>query len=436
MSSLIKALHIPELRKKLIFTFLMITVLAVAALIPCPGMDVAAFTQQVRGWGDIGALMGILSGKAIYNASIISLSVYPYLIGMIIVQILSAAIPALRQLSYQNEAVQRRMTKYTRWAAMVAGFVFSILMVTGSLKALTPNLNFWVAFVMSVLGFTIGAALVSWICELISSKGLGNGFSVVIFAAICRNIPHVLKTIYIQANEKLGLVWAIVFTVLAVIVGIAALIFCVYVMCAERRIKILFNKRSFGMKQYMGQNTSLPIKITQAGILPIVYAMMILTTPALIIAFYNSGTENRFALGFMNFMMSPAYIILFAFFLIILSSVFAIMQFNPNEIAGELRNNSGYIAGVKPGKPTAQFLTQMFSNMNYAGAVFLVLMCVIPMLVAIIPEVRGFWYAGIAVVFLATVIIEMITLLDNGIKEEEDKKKSAKPTKTARAFKQ
>ena len=161
MSSLIKALHIPELRKKLIFTFLMITVLAVAALIPCPGMDVAAFTQQVKGWGDIGALMGILSGKAIYNASIISLSVYPYLIGMIIVQILSAAIPALRQLSYQNEAVQRRMTKYTRWAAMIAGFVFSILMVTGSLKALTPNLNFWVAFVMSVLGFTIGAALVS-----------------------------------------------------------------------------------------------------------------------------------------------------------------------------------------------------------------------------------------------------------------------------------
>ena len=436
MSSLIKALHIPELRKKLIFTFLMITVLAVAALVPCPGMDVAAFTQQVKGWGDIGVLMGILSGKAIYNASIISLSVYPYLIGMIVVQILTAAIPALRSLSYQNEAVQRRITNYTRWAAIIAGFVFSILMVTGSLKALTPNLNFWVAFIMAVLGFTIGSALVSWICELISSKGLGNGFSVVIFAAICRNIPHVLKTIYLQSNAKLGIVWAIVFTFLAVVIGIAAIIFCVYVQGAERRIKILFNKRSFGMKQYMGQNTSLPIKITQAGILPIVYAMVILNTPALIIAFYNSGTESRFALGFINFMMSPAYIILFAFFLIILSSVFAIMQFNPNEIAGELKNNSGYIAGIKPGKPTAQFLTQMFSNMNYAGAVFLVLMCVIPMLVAIIPQVRGFWYAGIAVVFLSTVIIEIVTLLDNGIKEEEDKKKSAKPMKTAKAFKQ
>lgn len=436
MSSLIKALHIPELRKKLIFTFLMITVLAVAALIPCPGMDVAAFTQQVKGWGDVGVLMGILSGKAIYNASIISLSVYPYLIGMIIVQILTAAIPALRSLSYQNEAVQRRITKYTRWAAIIAGFVFSVLMVTGSLKALTPNLNFWVALILAVVGFTIGSALVSWICELISSKGLGNGFSVVIFAAICRNIPHVLKTVYIQSNEKLGMVWAIVFTVLAVVVGIAALIFCAYVQGAERRIKILFNKRSFGMKQYMGQNTSLPIKITQAGILPIVYAMVILTTPALIIAFYNSGTESKFALGFINFMTSPAYLILFGFFLIILSSVFAIMQFNPNEIAGELKNNSGYIAGIKPGKPTAQFLTQMFSNMNYAGAVFLVLMCVIPMLVAIIPQVKGFWYAGIAVVFLSTVIIEVITLLDNGIKEEEDKKKSAKPTKTAKAFKQ
>ena len=247
----------------------MLTILAVASLIPCPGMDVAAFRNTVKGWGDIGNLMGILSGKGIYNASIISLSVYPYLIGMIIVQILSAAIPALRNMSAQNEAVQRKITKWTRMAAMIAGFVFSVLMVTGSLKALSPKINFWLAMIISILGFTIGSALVSWVCELISSKGLGNGFSVVIFAAICRNIPHVLKSIYMQSEAKLGLVWAIVFTVLAVILGAAALIFCVYVQTAERRIKIMFNKRSIGMRQYMGQNTSLPIKITQAGILPL-----------------------------------------------------------------------------------------------------------------------------------------------------------------------
>ncbi len=436
MSTLKRAFQIPELRKKLLFTFFMLTILAVASLIPCPGMDVAAFRNTVKGWGDIGNLMGILSGKGIYNASIISLSVYPYLIGMIIVQILSAAIPALRNMSAQNEAVQRKITKWTRMAAMIAGFVFSVLMVTGSLKALSPKINFWLAMIISILGFTIGSALVSWVCELISSKGLGNGFSVVIFAAICRNIPHVLKSIYMQSEAKLGLVWAIVFTVLAVILGAAALIFCVYVQTAERRIKIMFNKRSIGMRQYMGQNTSLPIKITQAGILPIIYAMMILTTPALIIAFYNSGSENGFVRGFVNFRMSPAYLILYAFFTIILSSAFAIMQFNPNEIANELRNNSGYIAGVKPGKPTSQFLTKMFANMNYAGAVYLLIICLVPMLVSIVPQIRGFWYAGIAMVILSTVVVEMITLLDNGIKEEDDKKKNSKPVKNVKAFKQ
>ena len=436
MSTLKRAFQIPELRKKLLFTFFMLTILAVASLIPCPGMDVAAFRNTVKGWGDIGNLMGILSGKGIYNASIISLSVYPYLIGMIIVQILSAAIPALRNMSAQSEAVQRKITKWTRMAAMIAGFVFSVLMVTGSLKALSPKINFWLAMIISILGFTIGSALVSWVCELISSKGLGNGFSVVIFAAICRNIPHVLKSIYMQSEAKLGLVWAIVFTGLAVILGAAALIFCVYVQTAERRIKIMFNKRSIGMRQYMGQNTSLPIKITQAGILPIIYAMMILTTPALIIAFYNSGSENGFVRGFVNFRMSPAYLILYAFFMIILSSAFAIMQFNPNEIANELRNNSGYIAGVKPGKPTSQFLTKMFANMNYAGAVYLLIICLVPMLVSIVPQIRGFWYAGIAMVILSTVVVEMITLLDNGIKEEDDKKKNSKPVKNVKAFKQ
>ena len=436
MTTLKNAFAIPALRKKMIFTFLMITILAFASLVPCPGVDVNAFRSQVKGWGDIGNLMGILSGKAIYNASIISLSVYPYLIGMIIVQILSAVIPSLRNMSNQNEAMQRLITKMTRIAAIIAGFVFSVLMVTGSLSTLSNKINFWLALVLAVLGFTIGSALVSWICELISSKGLGNGFSVVIFAAICRNIPHVMKSLYLTTEKSLGMVWAIVFVVLALVIGAAALIFCVYIQSAERRIKILFNKRSFGMKQYMGQNTSLPIKITQAGILPIIYAMMLLTTPALIIAFYNSGTESRFALGFINFRMSPAYIILFAFFILILSNAFSLMQFNPNEIANELKNNGGYIAGIKPGKPTMQFLMKMFSNMNYAGALYLFILCVIPMLIAIIPVMRPFWYAGIAIIILSTVVVEMVTLLDNGIKEEEDKKKSSKPTKNVKAFKQ
>ena len=293
MTSLMKAFRIPELRKKLLFTLLMMAAVIAATLIPSPGIDVAVFRNLVKGWGDVGVLMGILSGKGIYNASIISLSVYPYLIGMIIIQILTAAIPSLRSLSFQNEAVQKRITKYTRWAAIGAGFVFSILLVTGSRSALTPKLNFWLAMVLAIVGFTVGSALISWLCELITSKGVGNGFSVIIFAMICRNIPHVFKSLYLTVNDKLGMVWAIVITVAAAAAAAALLIFCTYIQNAERRIKLLFNKRSFGMKQYMGQNTSLPIKITQAGILPIIYTMVIITTPALIIAFYNPGSENN-----------------------------------------------------------------------------------------------------------------------------------------------
>lgn len=436
MTSLITAFKIPELRKKLLFTFLMITAIMVATLIPSPGVDVAAFAELVRGWGDVGVLMGILSGKAIYNASIVSLSVYPYLFGMIVVQIITAAVPALRNLSYQNEAVQRRITKYTRWAAMGAGLIFSVLLVIGSRSALTANLNFWVAFALATVGFTVGSALVSWLCELISSKGIGNGFSVVIFAMICRNIPHVFKSTFVNAKEGLGLVWAIVLVVLIAVIGILALVFCTYIQNAERRIKLLFNKRSFGMKQYMGQNTSLPLKITQAGILPIIYTMLIITTPALITAFFTSGSENTFVKGVVNFTVSPSYLILFAFLIIILANAFSLMQFNPGDLANELKNNNGYIAGVKPGKPTTQFLTKMFSNINYAGAVFLFAVCMVPMFLSFIPGLKALWYAGIGVVILSAVVNEMLLLIDNGIKEDEEKKKNTKPTKTAKAFKQ
>ena len=436
MTELIKGFKIPELRSKIVFTVLVVMALMVASLIPTPGLDIVKFRELVNGWGDVGPLMGILSGKALYNGSIISLSVYPYLFGMIVVQILTAAVPALRNMSAQSEAAQKKISKYTRWAALGAGLIFSVLLVTGSRSALSANLNFWLAMVLAILGLTIGSALVSWICELITSKGLGNGFSVIIFAVICRNIPHVFKTVFVKSHEKLGLVWAIVFTVLGVVLSVAMLVFCTYINTAERRIKLLFNKRSIGMKQYMGQNTSLPIKITQAGVLPIVYAMMLTTTPALITAFYTSGSENALVKGVVNFMTSPSYIFLFAFFTVIFSSVFTIMQFNPTELANELRNNNGYIAGVKPGKPTAQFLNKLFANMNYAGAFYLLVICVVPMIIAAcVAPIRGFWYAGIAFVFLSVVVNEMYALIEMGIKENEDKKKNTKPTKTAKAFK-
>ncbi|SCW37041.1 protein translocase subunit secY/sec61 alpha [Ruminococcaceae bacterium YRB3002] len=434
MSSLVKAFKIPELRKKLLFTFLMLTILYVLTLVPAPGMNVPAFSALVRGWGDVGVLMGIISGKAVYNASIVSLSVYPYLFGMIVVQIITAAVPSLRNLSFQNEAVQKRITKYTRLAAIAAGFIFSILLVTGSRSALITTINPWISGILAVIGFTIGSGVVSWMCELITSKGVGNGFSVILFAAVCRNIPSVFKMVFTKTNDKLGLVWAIVFTVLLAVIGAAALIFCAYVQTAERRIKLLFNKRSFGMKQYMGQNTQVPIKITQAGILPIIYTMLLITTPALIIAFYAPNSENAIVKSFVNFTTSPSYLILFAIGIVFFANVFALMQFNPTELSNELRNNNGYIPGVKPGKPTTEFLTKMFANMNMAGTVFLVLMCFLPMLIALIPALRSFWCAGMGVVILTSTITEMLTLLDNGIKEYEDKKKQAKPTKSSKAF--
>ena len=164
--------------------------------------------------------------------------------------------------------------------------------------------------------------------------------------------------------------------------------------------------------------------------------MMLTTTPALITAFYTSGSENALVKGVVNFMTSPSYIFLFAFFTVIFSSVFTIMQFNPTELANELRHNNGYIAGVKPGKPTAQFLNKLFANMNYAGAFYLLVICVVPMIIAAcVAPIRGFWYAGIAFVFLSVVANEMLALIEMGIKENDEKKKNTKPTKTAKAFK-
>jgi preprotein translocase subunit SecY len=225
--------------------------------------------------------------------------------------------------------------------------------------------------------------------------------------------------------EQLGIIWALVYMAVGILLAIGMLILALLINMGEKKIRILFQKRTVGMKQYGMQNQVFPLKVTQAGITPIIYALTISLLPSVIIAMVIPGSENVWAAGFINMPTSVAFIPFFVIFVVFFTYIFAMMQFNPYDISNQIKQNSGYIQGIKPGKPTSQYLMALYSNLNSADCAYLLFVCVIPMVLSFIPGLRDIAFSGIGLVLVAGGFIEMKTLLDNALKTEEEKAKQA-----------
>jgi len=432
MQDLKKAFSIPELSKKIWFTLLIITIFMVLTIVPIPGVNKVEYINIVKSWGDMGNLLNIVSGKALFNASFISLGLYPFIIGSIISQILTIAVPKLRNIAQLGEAGTKTIAKITRYVALGTSLIFGILLGIGTRGAISTNINFYVGLALVIVSTTAGAALMEWFCELLNTKGLGNGMSIILFAAIARNIPHIFKSLYLKADKKFGMPGAIGFTVLGAVIAIAVIVLLIYVMSAERKIKFLFSKRTIGMKQFQGQNQTLPVKITQAGIMPIIYTMAIMAFPSLIVTMLTTGVNNAFVKDIRNFTYSPSYFIIFLFVIVAFTFFFSLIQFNPVEISNELKRNGGYIAGVKPGAATTTYLFKLYNSLNYADAFVLLITCCIPMLLSLIPGIHNIWYAGIVLFMITGALVETIALIENEIKKHEEGQKQTKKYKNGK----
>ena len=372
------AWSIPDLRKKMLYTLLMIFVFRLGSHIPVPGLRPEEFETFVNGSSLFG-LMDAFSGGAFSQATVFAMGITPYINASIILQLLTVAIPALERLSKEGEEGQKKIASWTRIITVVLGFIQATGLYFGIKPAvINPS---WTSYVTIVATFTAGTAFLMWLGEQITDKGVGNGISIIIFAGIVASLPTMGHTLY-QAVKMGSEPWWTV--ALVILFNLAMIAFVVFITDAERRITVQYAKRMVGRKMYGGQSTHIPLKVTMAGVIPIIFAMSILSFPQTIMQFTGGAPTTGFWGTFWSFFtpQSWVYIVLYLLLIIFFTYFYTAIQFNPIEVANNMKKNGGFIPGIRPGSPTSAYLSKILSRITLSGAFFLGIVAIIPLVIA------------------------------------------------------
>ncbi len=432
LQTLRNAWKIPDLRRRILFTLMMLVVFRFGAHIPVPFLEPQAMQSFLGAGGtDLFSLFDIFTGGAFSNATVMAMGVSPYINASIIVQLLTVAIPSLERLAKEGVEGRKKINKITRYLGIALAFIQGAgLYVT--LWNMGVNSNTTViqnpgvlTFFTIVLTFTAGTAFIIWLGELITEKGLGNGVSLIIFAGIVSRIPSAAYSVYIQ-NIGGGISTSGVITVAAIIVvAIAAIAFVVFFSDAERRIPVQYAKRVVGRKMYGGQSTNIPIKVAAGGVMPIIFASSIMAFPATIVRLVSGGNLPSSGLGYYvlgclsagfasEWWTSLVYAILYALLILFFTYFYSSIQFNPIEIANNMKKSGGYIPGIRPGRPTSEYIGKISSRLNLIGAFFLAIVAILPVIVgAIFPNMRSLQIGGTSLLIMEGVALETVRQIES-----------------------
>ncbi len=408
---------IPDLRKKMIFTILMLIVYRFGCTIPVPGLDAEMMKVFMGADGGMGlfSLLDTFSGGALSNATIFAMGITPYINSSIIIQLLTVAIPALERLSKQGEEGRKKINSITRYATVV----LALLQATGLYFTLNSyqvvNNPGVMSFITIVATFTAGTAFIMWIGEEITDKGIGNGISLIIFAGIISRIPTAIAALYngFVANAT---PISIIMLVLILAVFLAVLGFVVFMNNAERRIPIQYAKRVVGRKMYGGQSTNIPIKVAMAGVLPIIFASSICSFPATIMQFMGGGANmTGFWRGVYDQITTTGWIYAIVYFLLIIffTYFYTAMQYNPVEMANNIKQNGGFIPGLRPGKPTSDYIAKTLNRVVFVGALFLGFVAVLPICLSHINSLSGIAMGGTSLLIVEGVALETVKQIES-----------------------
>jgi len=413
--TLVNAWRTPDLRKKLLFTLMVVVIYRFGSVVlTVPYVDLESVRILFDTFTADGNLLGylnILTGGALSNATVFAMSITPYINASIIIQLLTIAIPALEKIAKDGgEEGKKKIASITRYSTVVLGliqgFTFYILLKN---QYLLTRTDFWSAVVI-ILSFTAGTAIMMWLGEQITEKGIGNGISIILFVSIIARMPSLIQTIFSYAFMG---VWQAIGMVIFVIIAIAMVIFIVYVNGAERRIPVQYAKKMVGRKMYGGQSTNLPIKVNLSGVLPVIFASTILMLPGTIIQFMNPEVGTwLYSLGQFFSVQSWFYIIMYALLIIGFGYFYSAIQFNPVEVANNLKKNGGFVMGYRPGKPTSDFLARILNKITFIGAVFLILIAVGPNLVGKFTGMTAVTLSGTSILILVGVALETVQQIE------------------------
>ena len=407
------AWKIVDLRKKLIYTFIMLIIFRLGSWIPVPLLDASQLSALFDTENSMFGFIDIISGGAFRNATIFAMGITPYINASIIMQLLCVAIPALERLQKEGEEGRKKIAQLQRYGTVVLALIQAIglYFLLKSYGAVTVT-GFGSATVI-VATFVAGTAFLMWLGEQITEKGVGNGISLIIFAGIVSGIPGMIQSLI--EGVKLGTMnWIMLVAVVVFMLVVVA--FVVMMNDAERRLSVQYAKRVVGRKMYGGQSTHIPIKVSGAGVIPIIFAMSIMAFPGTIASFFGVTAESGgFWGGFLWIFSGQSWVYAVLYFLLIIffTYFYTAIQFNPIEMANNMKNNGGFIPGIRPGRPTSDYISKVLSRVTLAGAFFLGVIAVLPILMNLGLKISNFSIGGTSLLIVVGVALETVKSLES-----------------------
>ena len=410
-----KAWGVPELRKKIIFTALILLIFRIGNAIPVPYVDTALLADYINQLSTtVLGLYNVMSGGAFAEATVFALGVQPYINSSIIIQLLTIAIPALERMARDGgEEGKKKIQSITRYAtvaiAILQGWGYFMLMKNYGI--LGSHTGIWPALVI-IASFIAGSSFVMWMGEQITEFGIGNGISIILFAGILSRVPSMVSSMVSGLQAGTLTWWAAVL----VVIGILALVVLItWVNGAERRIPVQYAKRQVGRKMYGGQASTLPMKVNMSGVLPIIFAQSIAMIPSTIAAFCKQPAEGTFWYGFLNAIDTKSVLYMIFYFLMIIgfSYFYSTIQFNPIEISNNLKKNGGFIPGFRPGKPTADFIKKVLNKITLFGAIYLGVVAILPLIIGKVVNNASLSIGGTSVIIVVGVALETVQALES-----------------------
>ncbi len=422
LKTLQNAWKIPEIRNKLIYTLIIIVLYRIGCAIPVPFINAPLLQEMfaVTADGSILQYMNIISGDALSKATLFALSISPYITASIVMQLLGIAIPALERLQKEGEEGRKKITQITRYLtvalAIITGIGYYIYLNSYQLILHVEGISKLFEAIVIVACYCAGAALIMWLGEKVNENGIGNGISIILFANITASLPASFSGVpmMMQQNALTGIIAGAA----VIVIFVAIIAFVVFMTNSERRLPVQYAKKQVGRKMYGGQNTNLPLKLNMSGVMPIIFASSIVSIPTTILMFFKE--KNAFWQGFERVFSytGPLYSVLLFVLIIAFSYFYLAISFNPTEVANNLKRNGGFIPGIRPGKPTVDYITKSLNRITLIGAFFLGVIAVIPFILNALFTSLGWGSLG-AMAFGGTSLLIIVGVALETVRELE-----------------
>ena len=404
LDALSNIVKIPELRQRIIFTLIMFAVFRMGTHIPVPGVDPTAIERLFEN-GSLFGLLDLFSGGAFSKFSIFAMSITPYINASIIMQLLTVVLPTLEQWSKEGAEGHKKMTKVTRQLTVVLAF-FQALGMSIGLKAAILNPN-PVNILIIAITLTAGTTLLMWIGEQITTQGVGNGISLIIFAGIVAALPKNIGIIYQYLQAGTINYFSVVFFA---IIAVSMIVFVIFVEAGYRRVPITYAKRVVGSRAYGGHTSHIPLKVNQAGVIPIIFASSVLMFPLTIAQFIDNTTIKTIAayLQWGTPLQTAIYVVLIVFFTYFYTAVTVKIP----DMAENLKKYGGFVPGIRPGQPTADYIDHVLTRLTLAGSIFLSFIAVLPTLIAGATNIQGVYFGGTALLIVVSVALHTMKQIE------------------------